>query len=184
MPGKLLKTFFLAKKFKSILKWMYQFTLWWKWKSLSSLTLRSQGLHSPWNSPDQNTREGSLSLLPGIFPSQGQNPGLPHYRRILYQLSHKGSPRILEWAASPFSSGSSQLKNRTGVILWYMSSLHRSYFMGLSFDFSVNLNCKISFSSFILSAQNVGSNSSIIMCYPLKKCKIKNIEILYFWYFN
>uniref|UniRef100_A0AAA9TK46 COP9 signalosome subunit 7B n=1 Tax=Bos taurus TaxID=9913 RepID=A0AAA9TK46_BOVIN len=35
---------------------------------------------------------------------------------ILYQLSHKGSPRILEWVAYPFSSRSSQLKNRTRVI--------------------------------------------------------------------
>jgi len=34
-----------------------------------------------------------LSLLQGIFPTQGSNPGLPHCRRILYQLSHKGSPR-------------------------------------------------------------------------------------------
>ena len=38
----------------------------------------------------------SLALLRGIFPTQGSNPGLPHCRRILYQLSHKGSPRILE----------------------------------------------------------------------------------------
>ena len=37
------------------------------------------------------TGVGSCSLL------QGSNPGLPHGRRILYQLSHKGSPRILEW---------------------------------------------------------------------------------------
>ena len=35
---------------------------------------------------------GSLSLLQGIFPTQGLNPGLLHCRRILYQLSHKGSP--------------------------------------------------------------------------------------------
>ena len=28
----------------------------------------------------------------GIFPPQGWNPGLPHCRQILYQLSHKGSP--------------------------------------------------------------------------------------------
>ena len=28
----------------------------------------------------------------GIFPSQGSNPGLPHCRRILYQLSHQESP--------------------------------------------------------------------------------------------
>ena len=48
----------------------------------------------PWNSPGQNTGVGNLSLLQGIFPTQGLNPGLSHGRRILYQLSHKGS----EWA--------------------------------------------------------------------------------------
>ena len=60
-----------------------------------------------WNSPGQNTGVGSLSLLQGIFPTQGSNPGLPHRRRILYQLSHQGSLRILEWVAYPFSSRSS-----------------------------------------------------------------------------
>ena len=54
------------------------------------------GLHSPWNSPGHKTGVGSRSLLRGIFPTQGSNPGLSHYRWILYQLSHKGSPRILE----------------------------------------------------------------------------------------
>ena len=44
------------------------------------------------NSPGQNTRVGSLSLLQGIFPMQGSNPGLLHCRQILYQLSHQGSP--------------------------------------------------------------------------------------------
>jgi len=58
---------------------------------------------------------GSLSFLQGIFSTQGSNPGLPHCRRILYQLSHKGSPRILEWVAYPFSSGSSGPRNRAGV---------------------------------------------------------------------
>ena len=58
---------------------------------------------------------GSLSLLQEIFPTQGLNPGLPHCRWILYQLSHKGSPRILEWVAYPFSSGFSWPRNRTGV---------------------------------------------------------------------
>ena len=48
-------------------------------------------LCSPWSSPGQNTGVGSLSLLQGIFPTRGSNPGLPHFRRILYQLSHKGS---------------------------------------------------------------------------------------------
>ena len=49
------------------------------------------------------------------LPNPGINPGLPHCRQILYQLSHKGSPRILEWVASSFSSRSSWHRNRTGV---------------------------------------------------------------------
>ena len=54
------------------------------------------GLYSPWNPTGQNTVVGSLSLLQRIFPIQGSNPGLPHFRRNLYQLRHKGSPRIPE----------------------------------------------------------------------------------------
>ena len=49
-------------------------------------------MDSPWNSPIQNTGVGNCSVLQGIFPTQGSNPGLPHCRLILYQLSHKGSP--------------------------------------------------------------------------------------------
>ena len=64
----------------------------------------------PWNSPGQNTGVDSLSLLQGIFPTQRSNPALPHCRQILYQLSQKGSPRILEWVAYPFSR-SSQPRN-------------------------------------------------------------------------
>ena len=78
-------------------------------------SLRSHGLYSPWNSPGQNSGVGSLSLLQGIFLTQGSNPGLLHCRRILYQLSHKGSPKILEWVAYPFSSKSSRPRNGTRV---------------------------------------------------------------------
>ena len=60
-------------------------------------SLQPHELYSPWYSPDQNTGTGSLSLLQGIFPTQGSDPGLPHCKQILYQLSHKGSPRILDW---------------------------------------------------------------------------------------
>ena len=50
------------------------------------------GLYSPWDSPGQNTGVSSLSILfQGIFPTQGSNQGLLHYRRILYQMSYKGS---------------------------------------------------------------------------------------------
>ena len=101
-------------------------------------TGRPHGLYSPWNSPDQNTGMGSISLFQGIFLAQGSNPGLPHCRWILYQLSHKGSLRILEWVAYPFSSGSSHLRNQTGVSRiaggfltnWTISEahVHRVYF--------------------------------------------------------
>ena len=84
-------------------------------RSVVSDSLWLPGLHSPWNSPGQNTGVGSLSLLQGIFPTQGSNPGLPHCRQMLYQLSHQGSPRILEWVACPFSSRSSRCRNWTRV---------------------------------------------------------------------
>ena len=47
------------------------------------------------DSAGKNTGVGSLSLLQGIFPTQGSDPGLLHCRQILYQLSHQGSPKIL-----------------------------------------------------------------------------------------
>ena len=80
----------------------------------SCLTLYDT-MDCPWNFPGQNTGVGGLSLLQGIFLSGGSNPGLLHCKWILYQLSLKGSPRILEWVACPFSSGSSRPRNRTRV---------------------------------------------------------------------
>ena len=59
-------------------------------------SLRPHGLYSPWNSLGQNTGVSSCSLLQGIFLAQKSNPGLPHCRQILYQLSHKGSRRFPE----------------------------------------------------------------------------------------
>ena len=50
---------------------------------------------------------GSFSLFQGIFPTQGSNPGLPHCRWILYQLSHKESPAYL--------SGRSVLPRNHGI---------------------------------------------------------------------
>ena len=61
-------------------------------RSIVSDSWQLRELYSPWNSPDQNTGVGSPSLLQGIFPAQGLRPGLPHCRRILYQLSYMGSP--------------------------------------------------------------------------------------------
>ena len=72
--------------------------------SVMSNSLWPHGLYSPWSSPCQNAGVGSCFLLQGLFSTQGSNPSLPHCRQILYQLSHKGSPRILEWVAYPFSN--------------------------------------------------------------------------------
>jgi len=58
--------------------------------SVVSDSLQPHGLYSPWNSPGQNTGVGSHSLLQGIFPTQGSNPGLLHCRQSLYCLSHQG----------------------------------------------------------------------------------------------
>ena len=65
--------------------------------SVVSYTLRPHGLQPPrllcpWDSLGKNTGVGSLSLLQGIFPTQGLNPDLPHCWLIPYQLSHKRSP--------------------------------------------------------------------------------------------
>ena len=66
-----------------------------------SCSVASDSLGSPWtvahqaplswNSPGKNARVGYHSLLHGIFPTQGLNPALLHYRQILYRLSHQGT---------------------------------------------------------------------------------------------
>ena len=77
--------------------------------------LQLHGLCSPWDSPGKNTGVGSISLLQGIFPTQGSNWGLLPCRQILYQLSYHRSPRVLERVAYLLSRGSSQPRDQTGV---------------------------------------------------------------------
>ena len=89
--------------------------MWCESHSVVSDSLHPHKLYNPWNSPGQNTGVGSGSLLQGIFPTQRSNPGLLHSRKILYQLSHQGSPTKLEWVAYPFSRGYSWPRNQTGV---------------------------------------------------------------------
>ena len=67
-----------------------------KWVAFSSPGALPQARILEWvaflfsrdSSPGQNTGVGSLSLLQGLFPTQGLNPGLLHCRWILYQMSH------------------------------------------------------------------------------------------------
>ena len=79
---------------------------------------KTRSIHAtPWTiPPDQNSGVGGLSLLQSrIFSTQVSNQGLLCCRWILYQLSDKGSLRIVECVAYPFSSGSSRPRNQTGV---------------------------------------------------------------------
>ena len=78
----------------------------WKWKVAQLYpTLRSHGLHSPWNSPCQNTRLGSLSLLRGIFPTQGLNPRSPAMLVDSLPAEPQGKPKntslIAQWVKNP-----------------------------------------------------------------------------------
>ena len=80
-----------------------------------SPTLQADSLPSEPPGKSKNSGVGSLSLLQGIFPTQDSNRDLLLCTWILYQLNHQESPRILEWVAYPFSSGSSQPRNQTRV---------------------------------------------------------------------
>ena len=100
-PGSLTSPVLASRFFTTSATWEAQ----WVYKIIGKMkvkvaqscpTFAAQGLYSPWNSPGQNTGVGSRSLLQGIFPAQGLSPGLPRCRRILYQLSHKGSLKDVE----------------------------------------------------------------------------------------
>ena len=117
---------------------------WSESRSVMSDSLRPHVLYSPWNSPGQNTGVGSLSLLQGIFPTQGIEPRSPAFQAdslpaeppgkpyiIAYAKSLQSCPtlcnpmdyrvhrilqaRILQWVAFPFSRGSSQPRDLTQV---------------------------------------------------------------------
>ena len=68
------------------------------------------------------------ALLQVIFPTQGLNPGLPHCRKILYQLSYQGSPLLCclrFYNINVFPSFFSYLKRRNSQkwrhLFWVMS---------------------------------------------------------------
>ena len=90
---------------------------WSESRSVMSDSLQPHGLYSPLNSPAQNNGVGSLSLLQGIFLTQGSNPGLPHCRWILYQLSHKGSPQEHAFIAGGNAKWYNHFAKQFGIFL-------------------------------------------------------------------
>ena len=89
--------------------------------------LQPHGLYSSRNSPSQNSGVGNLSLLQGIFATQGSNPGLLHCRQILYQLSYQGTYSFPNFEPVCCSmSGSNccfltciQVLQEAGKVVWY-----------------------------------------------------------------
>ena len=105
------------------------------------------GLLCPWSSPGKNTWVGFCTLLQEIFPTQGSNPGLLHYRQILYCLSHQENPYIfLNFLYNYFKS----LYNNPFVLLsennfFFLKSTLRLYLLTpLSFFFFLYL-CVLGF---------------------------------------
>ena len=148
-------------------------------------SLQPHGLYSPWNSPGQNTGVGSLSLLQGIFPTQGSNPGPLHYRWIRYQLSHKGSPRTLEWVAYPFSSASSQPRNQTRVSCivgeFFTNWVIREVHISLNYTTIIKF-CTKHFPSSYIWHKNIKCRLNIIFIYTLYivcliQCLYKNDKL-------
>ena len=106
-----------------------------------SNSLQPQGLYSPWNSPGQNTGVGSLSLLQGIFPTQGSNPDLPRCRQILYSEATREA-LIDGWTATDTTACQVRhpilfLKHATFFHI-FVSSLHSSFWSNPSVILDVN----------------------------------------------
>ena len=110
-------------------------------QSCPTLCNQPHRLYSPWNSPGQNTRVGSLSLLQGIFPTQGSNWGLLHCRQILYQLSYQGSPILSELRVMLAS-----WMIGTSSVFW--KSLHK-FGINLFIDVWINTCVKLAWSFYV-----------------------------------
>ena len=59
--------------------------------------LAAAGLYSPWDSLARILEWVEFPFSRGIFPTQGLSPSLPHFRHILYQLSHEGNRMLQNW---------------------------------------------------------------------------------------
>ena len=89
-----------------------------------------QGSSCSWDSPGKNTGVGCHTLLQGICPSQGSNPGIPHCRWILYHLSHQGSPRIAGVGTLSLLHGIFLIQKSKGGLLLCRQILYQLSYQG------------------------------------------------------
>ena len=89
-------------------------------------TLWTARLLCPWDSPGTNTGVGCHFLFQGIVRTQGLNPGVLNCRRVLYHLSHQGSPYFV---LPPFKENGlpfwvpGVLCHHSEVVLWNLLSV-------------------------------------------------------------
>ena len=101
-------------------------------------SLWPHGLYSPWNFPGQNTGVGSHSLLQGILPTQGLNPGLLHCGLILYHLSHHGSPFCYRLQINSVSLISNKAKHLQSILAKNLKASVNSLIPNSSFKMTGN----------------------------------------------
>ena len=107
---------------------------------------------------------GSFSLLQGIFPTQGWNPGLPHCRWILYCLSHQGSP--ISWWSTYYLDTVLNAFNVFAVVIQSLSRVRlfvttqtAAHQASLSITNSRNL---LKF----MSIKSVMPSNHLVLCHP------------------
>ena len=93
-----------------------------KWSENCSVMSDSFELYSPWNSSGQNTEVGILSLLQGIFPTQGSNPGLPHCRQFFTSWATREAPSCLRRLSIPCLIPHNNFIWGSCLIKWHSSS--------------------------------------------------------------
>ena len=122
----------------------------WKWKLLS----RVQLFATPWTG--QNILERVAFPSPGDLPNPGTEPRSPALQADSLPAEPQEKPRILEWVAYPFFSGSSWPRSWTRVsciaggffINWAIREVlapgkHSSFYYLHSFAFSrMSYSCK------------------------------------------
>ena len=92
--------------------------------------LRPHGLYSPWSSPGQNTGVGSYSLLQGIFPTQGSNPGIPHCKEDSLPVEPPGKPKNFGVGSLSFLQQIFLTQESNQGLLHCMRILHQLSYQG------------------------------------------------------
>ena len=108
---------------------------WSESHSVVSNSSQPHGLYSPWSSPGRNTGVGSLSLLQGIFPTQGSNPGLPHLSAVQPKKSKTKITRywaslIAQWVRIHLQCRRPQFDPWVRKICWRRDRLPTPVFWG------------------------------------------------------